>query len=64
MKAVPTSRAFALVNEHPAATDAVAELLGCTSDWLPPKSITAGPPVLLTEFPETAAAVGMLVGER
>jgi hypothetical protein len=64
VKAVPAGTAFAFIAEHPAATDAVAKLLGCTSDWLPSKPATAGPPVLLTEFPETAAAVGMLVGKR
>jgi len=64
VKAVPAGTAFAFIAEHPAAPDAVAKLLGCTSDWLPSKPATAGPPVLLTEFPETAAAVGMLVGKR
>jgi hypothetical protein len=64
VKAVPASRAFALAAEHPAATDAVAELLGCTGDWPPPAPATAGPSMLLTEFPETAAAVGALVGQR
>lgn len=61
MPAAPASRAFGFLAEHPAATDAVAALLGCTGDWPPPQPAAAGIPVLLAEFPETAAAVEMLM---
>ncbi len=63
-RAAPTSRAVSVVADHPAATDAVAELLGCTGAWLLPEPAPTGPAALLTEFPETATAVGVLVGPR
>ncbi|GAA2624130.1 DUF5682 family protein [Paractinoplanes durhamensis] len=60
--AAPASGAFAFLAEHPAATDAIAELLGCPGEWPPSEPATSGPAALLTDFPETAAAVRMLVG--
>ncbi|GAA0554506.1 hypothetical protein GCM10010172_41410 [Paractinoplanes ferrugineus] len=61
-RVAPTSGAFAFLAEHPATTDAVADLLGCPGEWPLPEPATAGPAALLTDFPDTAAAIHLLVG--
>ncbi|MCU7728937.1 DUF5682 family protein [Actinoplanes sp. KI2] len=61
VRAVPATGALAVIAEHPAATDAVAKLLGCAGEWLASEPGLGRPAVLLTEFPETAVAVRRLV---
>ncbi|WP_460917137.1 DUF5682 family protein [Plantactinospora veratri] len=60
--------AVGLLREHPAACDAVAELLGCDAGWQPAgagggESPPSGPALLLRAHPATAAAVVELLAE-
>ncbi|WIM93573.1 DUF5682 family protein [Actinoplanes oblitus] len=54
----------AFLAAQPATTDAVAGLLGCPGEWTVAADAagSAGPAVLLTGFPDTAAAVAALIG--
>ncbi|MFI1988922.1 DUF5682 family protein [Actinoplanes sp. NPDC020271] len=52
-----------LLAAHPAGTDAVAGLLGCTGEWVAVGDVPgAGPSPLITAFPVTAGAVAALIG--
>ncbi|WP_436530599.1 DUF5682 family protein [Actinoplanes sp. HUAS TT8] len=56
----------AFLAAHPASTDAVAGLLGCSGEWVVaeavPESGFSRPLPLLTAFPATAEAVASLIG--
>ncbi|WP_091446427.1 DUF5682 family protein [Micromonospora yangpuensis] len=66
----PSPRVSALLTGHPAATDAVAALLGCAGDWQPvPSSVgtaggtasAAGGAALVAAHPATGTAVATLL---
>ncbi|MFF3564745.1 hypothetical protein ACFYXS_32375 [Streptomyces sp. NPDC002574] len=55
------TRAGTLLAAHPATCDAVADLLGCEGTWLTADPGSSGA-VLVARHPETAAALGALLG--
>ncbi|MQS17799.1 hypothetical protein F7Q99_37825 [Streptomyces kaniharaensis] len=60
VRPVRAARGVALLAEHPATTDALAELLGCEGGWQPADPGPTGA-ALLGRYPDTAAALGVLL---